>query len=499
MAITREQRRESPLAWSLRTGLLVALAVLLIIGAAVLGFTVAHEPDLGRDFDPDRIAVLFLAAPLAAAAYLVFNNLQSAQASHPLGEAFLFAPLPRVRFGLLRTLDSLAQPSSAFIVVFAFAPWFGASLGGAGWLNPAGLLSLCAYAAAILSLREALLAVHRYVLDITHGIGAAVFRVAFFLVMLTIPLWAGLAAAYVGLGDFDPLAVPTRSWMNRIWTPAALAAASLLFISLAIWVRSRPQPRGFNLRRRFHRVRPRRTSVPAAETTPQVLAQRAVLPAMLRMMIVQATRQSLYRYSAGLLLVFSVISFIGSGAGTGFVVFAAFITPLSGMYNLYGADAHYYALWLGSGRRLDQWTLARQLFFLIYYLLFAAIGVVVVFAAGPLPLGLLPGVLPLPMQAPLVAMLIGPSVSRMVITSHNTEINQRKSTGRSGRSFLAPLFGAVTVIGVGAPGMGLAILGLWPLNWLVLAALVAAVVFVRPYTGHWTPRFRERLAIAFRD
>jgi hypothetical protein len=273
-----------------------------------------------------------------------------------------------------------------------------------------------------------------------------------------------------------------------------LAGAAALVLG-AVWVRARPTPQGFVFS--FGRSLPHRAMrEPVARAA---FEQRNTIGAMLRMMLLQSTRRPIYRYQAGLLLVFSVLSFIANGAGSGFVVFLAFVTPMSGMYNLYGADAPYYTLWLGSGRTLSEWTLARQLFFSTYFLIFATVGAVVVFASRSIPLSYLPGAVPLIFEAPLLAMLIGPAVSRFVITSHVTEISQRKTAGRSSRSFISPLAASATAVVVAAPGAILIFLGLGLLNWLVLAALAAAVLAIRPHRADWTPPFRTRLAQAFRS
>jgi hypothetical protein len=491
LAVSREERLESPLPWYLKNILYALVAVALTTAVFVFGFA------LGRDdtIDSARATVVVLLPGMGAAVYLFFSNLQSSQSGHLLGEAFILAPLPRLRFGLLRTLDSLLQAGNAFIFAITLAPWLGIKIAGGGWLNGWAALAVPGYACLLIGLRELLLAIHRYVLEATRGLGTAIFRVAFFVLMFTIPIWAGVAVSVLNLQDTDPLSLPLLERLREPLTPLVLLAGAAALVLGAVWVRARPTPQGFVFS--FGRSLPHRAMrEPVARAA---FEQRNTIGAMLRMMLLQSTRRPIYRYQAGLLLVFSVLSFIANGAGSGFVVFLAFVTPMSGMYNLYGADAPYYTLWLGSGRTLSEWTLARQLFFSTYFLIFATVGAVVVFASRSIPLSYLPGAVPLIFEAPLLAMLIGPAVSRFVITSHVTEISQRKTAGRSSRSFISPLAASATAVLVAAPGAILIFLGIGLLNWLVLGALAAAVLTIRPHRADWTPPFRTRLAQAFRS
>lgn len=219
---------------------------------------------------------------------------------------------------------------------------------------------------------------------------------------------------------------------------------------------------------------------------------------MLRMMILQAARRPTYRYAAGLFILLSGLALVANGVGNGFLFFLAFVQPLMGFFNLYGADSAYYALWLGSGRSLRDWTLARQLFSLIYLGLFGGAGLAVGVWTGTMGAQRLPVYLPLFGEATLVALLVGPAVSRFVVTPQASEIVRAKTSGRSSRSYLSPFAVGATAVAVGTPGLLLIHLGWWPLNYAIFCALGATVAIARTYRRAWTHGFRERLATAFR-
>ncbi|MEO9255000.1 MAG: hypothetical protein ABI305_05640, partial [Tepidiformaceae bacterium] len=189
LAVSREDRIESPLPWYLKNVLYSLVAIVLTGAVFIFGVILARN---GR-VDIARATVVLLLPGLGAAIYLFFSNLQSAQSGHILGEAFILAPLPRLRFGLLRTLDNLLQPGNAFIIAITIAPWIAVEIAGGDWLNGWGVLSVLVYTLLLVFLREFFLAIHRYILEATRGLGTAVFRVGFFLLMFTIPIWAGVA------------------------------------------------------------------------------------------------------------------------------------------------------------------------------------------------------------------------------------------------------------------------------------------------------------------
>ncbi|MBI2767731.1 MAG: hypothetical protein HYX53_17685 [Chloroflexi bacterium] len=488
-AVSAQGRRESPAAWYVRAVLFAAAGIGLPVALFTLGLGVGRD----RDIEPGPAAVLLLAPGLAAAGVLLFTQIQSVQAGHPLGDALLYAPLARRRAGLLWTLDSLANPGTLFILAMAAAPWLGLRAGGAHWLNGWAVIFLAAFGATAVLLRELALAIHRYLMDLTQGLGSAVLRVGFFLAMVTIPLWTGAVAGLFAGGNIDPSELPALRWMREPGGSAVVVGAAGLLFGGAAWIRARPRPHGFGFNLR--RVRPARVAPVRAATA---FAGGPVLGVILRMMAVQATRRPVYRYSAAILTASLALSFVTGGASNGFVVFAAFAAPMSGFFNLYGADAPYYTLWLASGRSLGEWTLARQLFFASYYLLFGgvALGAGVVFLDLP-PRGVAL-VLPLFLATPLVAILAGPPVSRFVVTPQITEISQRKTAGRSPRTFVSPVAVAIAAAAVLGPGIAFLAVGLWEANWVMLGALAAVVLLVRPWRGEWSPALRERMAAAFR-
>ena len=488
-AVSRHERQQSPGAWYLERAIIAFIAVVMVGIGAGLGLSFAGSPTV----EPGRKAIFLLSGPLVMAVYLVFFQARSARSAHPLGEALLYAPLPRLRSALLRTFDSLVDPANLFLVSITFVPWLAAELAGARWLNATAAVSLVFFAAAIILGRELFAAGYRYLLELTSGIGAAFVRFAIGMVGFAIPLGLHSIGPLFGGESFSPLDLPALRWMRAPLGPVGLFAIAGLCLSLAVWVRARPMPRGIT----FRRTRSRGIRTPT-RASKSAYSRRPAIRAMLRMMIVQAARQPTYRYSAAVLLFFSLVAVAFGGGSNGPVAFFAFGGPLTLFFNLYGADGSYYALWLGSGRTLREWTLARQLFVLVYYTLFGSVGVAVLVGSGTLALHRLPLFLPLFLQAPLIALIAGPAVSRFVVTPQAREIVRAKVAGRSGRSFFAPVASAVTAGLVIAPGLLFIQAGWWPVNYAVLCALAVTAVATRPYRSPWTLAFRERLATAFR-
>jgi hypothetical protein len=486
-AVSREQRLESPASWWLQRTFMGIAAFAVLLSGLALGASAASDPDVNRT----RASLLFLLGPCLWAGYFTFIQIQSASQGHPLGAGRAFLPLSRRRSALLAILERVVAPSGLFVWATGLTTWLGVAAAGESWLNAAGWLTILLFPALPLLLREIVLGIQRFLIERTSGLVAGAGRIAIVLLAVTIPFWVGRLIGTLDIGSLDFMSFPVLDTANSPATPLGVLAAPGALALLAVAIQSAPP-----LRFRGAQTS-RRLSTPAIPAFSFRSTARADL-LMARMMLVSAVRQPLYGYSFGLLIVLLGVSAVFPGApGAGLALLTGYMNPASSLYNLYGGDARHYPLWLATGRRLDEWTRARQVFSLAHITLFGlttGVGLLLVgYIAAEDAFAWLFALL----QAVGFALLIGPAVSRFVVTPWATDVSGIVGR-RSSRGWVTWVAASITGLTCFGLATALSHAGLWWANLLPIAVLAAAYLLIRPDRYQWSPDFRERLARSFR-
>jgi hypothetical protein len=487
-AVSSAQRRESPGSWWLKRLLLAAGAFWVLSGSLVSSIVLAEDPAQ----DENRVAVLFLLGPVGVASLLMAGRLRAEAGIHPLGEARALIPLSRRRSAAIATLEDFLSPETAFILVLGWVPWFGMILGGGHWLTGAGWATafLAPFAAA--GFRQLLLSLQAWAAAAAEGVSGLIVRTLAVLLFISLPVLLGLGAQWLSLGTGDLFTLPLLRWANTAGAPPAVFAASALMLLFATWVRSCRAPGWL---RALSRISP---AVSFASPSVSFRNKRPVF-AMARMMAVQATRLTAYRYAVVMLVVTSVIVVAWDGGpGVGLLLFTVYLTPMNGFFNLYGADSRHYALWMVSGRSLEEWTRARQLFYGGYYALFGAIAFLVLGLSGRATATALAGMVPAAVVALAIALTAGPAVSRFTITPMQLEVSTFSRRGTSGRAWVGTLCAGASGGVAAAVTVPWAFLGLWWVSLLVAAAVCVTAIALRSQPRTWSVSLREQMALAFR-
>lgn len=487
-AVSACQRQESPASWWLKRLLIGAGGAALVVGSLVTSFAIS----LDANADPARVAVLYFLGPVGVAMVLMAARLRPESSAHPLGEARLLVPLSRWRAAFLAVSEELLSVETLFVAALGWAPWLSTLAAGESPLNAAGWCSALLAPAAAVGLRQILLALQSWAMTATEGAAAAVLRVAYVLLFVGLPWLLSAAGRLFNVGDIDLFALPLLAWARSPAAPFAILAAAAAMIGLSAFIRSRRPPAW--LRRLSESMR-----LPRFNAGTVSFGHAGAAVTMFRMMAVQATRIPAYRHSALMFVVFAALALAFRGGPFATIVLAtAFYAPISGLYNLYGADSRHYVLWLASGRSLRDWTAARQLFFASYFAVFTVPALAVLAAGGRRP-ELVLGLAPAAVLALLIAAIAGPLTSRFVISAHVKEVGRRARPTQSGRSWVAAVCTALTAAGAGGLGVAAAVSGLWWALWLAVPILGVVLGVVRPARTPWTWELRDRMALAFRD
>ncbi len=485
-AVSNQQRREGPASWWASRTLVAGLAALLVLG--LLGFGTAAA---GSERDPGRTAVIFLLAPWVATGYLTFGQLQAASQGHPLGPTRNLMPLSRRRSAALAMLERLLAPSALAVWMIGVAPWIGLWLGGGGWLSGAGWMSVVLLPLVPLAAREPLLGFQQYITAAVRGLIPAAGGLVMTVFFVTLPFWFGRIAGVVTLPRVDVLALPALEVANTWQGPRMAAGAVAVFTWIGVVIQAAPAPRSLRGLGRRWRWRVAMPSVAFGDARAELL--------MARMMLVQASRQPVYLYSAGLLGVIGVLAIVFPGApGAGLLLVTGYLGPATSLFNLYGGDARHYQLWLATGRRLEEWTRARQLFGLAYLGLFGSASLVVMSMSGFLSGGETFAYSVALLDAGLLGLIFGPAASRFVLTPAITDVGTYASGARSSRTYVT----WVSALACGGAGIvvSLALVagGLWWLAFLPPIALAIVVAVAGMHRHRWTPALRERMARSLR-
>jgi hypothetical protein len=340
--------------------------------------------------------------------------------------------------------------------------------------------------------KEAVIAFQSWLMEAASGTGTAILRLASVLAIIAAPAWIGWLLRLLGVGSVQILDLPLLDAVNQPVAPLVVVAAAIPLFALASWIRCWPP---------LHvRLPGRDRGRPAARAQrPGRRFSREPQRAMLAFELTQALRVPAYRYAFIMLGTFAVLTFwIPRPSGASLLTMTAFLGPMSGIFNLYGASARYHTLWLALGVPLQRWTRVRLAFAIAQMLVLATSGIVLATVTGILPLRALPGVLALPVAATAPAMVFGPRISRFVLTPAATEIGRSVKGARSGRSFIPTLAAALIGVVIGLPGFVLALTGYGWVCWLAAVALVGGALLLRPGGASWTPDLRSRMEQAFR-
>ena len=487
-AISRAQREQGPAGWWIKHSLLTGVAVLFVLGAFIGGWGISGDAHLDRD----KAATLFLFAPITAAGFLLFIQMGDRPGAHPIGELRGYLPISRRRSALLRLAEDTLTPGTVFIFAYGWASWVGMLVAGEHWLNAGGWVCVALLPVLAVAARHAVWAFQGWALEAASGTTAAFTRMALAVGPVGVA-WVAVTAQGARLGGNGTFDWPLLNFVNSTAGPLLTLAAAAATLALALWMRTwRP------LRISFHLPNPLGRRRRGSGRGVRFRGGRPEL-VMLRMMLVQATRQSSFRYTALMLVLLGGLgTILPTGTGVVLVLLSGFIGPVTNFYNLYGADSKAYQLWLGSGRTLGEWTRARQLFTLCHTALFVYGGGLILLLGGTIPAHAAPGLLALPIATGAIGVLAGPMLSRFVLSPHSTEVGFRSRTNSSSRGFFATAAAVSTGIAVLAPGVPIAFTSFWWLDWAAAIVLTAAVFVAGPSSAVWTPQLRTKMASAFR-
>ena len=462
------------------------MAVLFVGGAYLGSWGVATNPGV----DAARAAALFLFAPISAAGYLLVIQLRDGPGGHPIGQLRRFLPLSRRRSAALRLAEDTLQPGTLFVVAYTAATWLGVATSGERWLSGAGWITLALLVVVGLAGRHAVNSFQAWALESSGGSAAAIVRIGLTVGLISLPAWVSLVTPFIPWSRFDPLGPSTVDAANGAMGVFLAGTAALGLTALAIWLRTcRGLRVGFRLpsRRSERAQKPLRFHGGRAEYV------------ILRMMLIQASRQATFRYAAGLLLLFGLLGrILPGGTSVGLILLSGFLAPVTAFYNLYGADARSYHLWLGSGRALEEWTRARQLFNLCYIAIFLYGSGLLLVVGGRIPLSAVPGLLALPIAAAAIAIAAGPSVSRFVVAPQSAEVGFKSRSQSSPRAMFATFAAVITGMVVLIPGIILAQGEYWWICWLLALGATVAMLATLPFQASWSPELRTRMASTFR-
>ncbi len=479
--VSAVSRRDAGAAWwvsNLAVGLAacVAVAVAFLVGAGT-----------GETENVDRAAasIVLFAHPFGAVLVLTFLNLHDAPEAHPLGHVRFLLPISFRRSSLLGVVERNASPSGIWVWAMGVVPWLGMAALGTSWLTPAGWASVAALPLFALASRELSLSVRRYI----HG-----------LLRDFIPSSGGVLLGIVwGLGVFLLLGIlpgrlpsvtssPVLQLANHPVAPAGILVATAGFLVAAVAIPPSRTPRWMVWRRPSLRF----LTGPRASFSA---GRREFV--LLKMLLVTATRQASYRYSAGAVILLSVVTMAFPGFGAGWLVLIAYVAPASSFYNLYGPDSRHYCAILATGSSLAEWTRARLMFSSIHLGTFGIVLGAVVLISGYLPPRTAFTLLaPIPLAA-AVGWLVGPRVSRFVMTSVGPR-GDGSSPGTFGSRRWVTWLMAVVVYMVCGPfaNMPLATSAWW-LYPVPMAVPAIVWLVMRPDRRAWDPALRSRLAAAF--
>lgn len=481
------QRRESPGAWWTKRVLLSVGAAWVLFGSAASAIAIARDTEV----DPARAAVLFLLGPIAVASLLMVTRLRAEADGHPLGEPRWLLPLSRWRSAWLATAEDVVSLETAFIAALGVLPWLGTLAAGENWLTPWGWCAVALAPMAAVAYRTLLISVQAWAANASDGGGGVVLRAASILALVLVPFATGAIAELFSAGSADVLRLPLLDAVNHPAAPFGIFAGVAAVAGLGVFIRSRRAP-GW-LRKLPRLAAPRWTTRGAS------FAGNRVVAAMLRMMVVQALRQPTYRFATLMVAVFSFITlFFHDGPGPGLLIFHAFVPAIMGMYNLYGSDAGHYTLWLGTGRRLAEWTVARQLFFAAYMAVFSTLAITVLTISGVLDAELSSALVAGGLTALGLGWLAGPAVSRYVLSPQASELGRRRRVGASGRSWVSLAAAAATAAAAIVASAPALLLGWWWAAWPFPLLLGFAILVTRNGEAEWTAELRGRMAQAFR-
>jgi hypothetical protein len=487
-AVSAAQRHESPGSWWTKRLLLAAGALWVLSGSFISSIVLAEDPAQ----DANRVAVLFLLGPVGVAALLMAGRLRAEAGIHPLGEVRALLPLSRRRSAAIATLEDLLSPETAFILAIGWAPWLGMILGGQQWLTPAGWGTAFLAPFAAVGFRHVLLSLQAWAAAAAEGISGLIVRIGAVLLFISLPVLLGVGAQVFSIGTGDLFTLPLLRWGNAPLAPLAVFSGAAVMIVGATWVRSCRAPGWL---RALSRVSP---AISVASPSVSFRDMRPVF-AMARMMAVQATRLSAYRYAVLMLVITSVIVVVWEGGpGFGLLLFTVYLTPMNGLFNLYGADSRHYALWMASGRSLDEWTRARQLFYAGYYVLFGGVAFLVLGLSGRATGVFLAGVVPAAVVALAIGLAVGPAVSRFTITPMELDVSTFSRRGSSGRGWVGTAAAGGAGMAAAAVTVPWPFLGLWWVPFLIAAAACVGCATIRAQPGAWSVTLREQMALAFR-
>ena len=485
-AISASSRRESPASWWTKRLLFAGIAAAMCFGTFMLGVVLPNDQEL----DHERIAMLFLLGPFAAAGYLIVLQMRDGPGAHPLGDARRLLPLSRRRSAALRLAEETANPGTLFVAAYALSPLLGIVAGGGNWLNGWGWLSIVLLIAAAMGWKEGISAFQAWLLEAASGATAALSRLGFTFVIILMPVLFQQVANLFGFGDFDLFGLDGLPFVNSARGTALIAASTSVLFGAALWVRTWP---GWRL------ALPWSSGRPARAPRPVRFVRGSIPLAMLQLMALRAYRIPAFRYSLALLALFGfMLSWLPPSSGAPLLIIAGFLSPLAMFFNIYGQDAAYYALWLASGRTLHQWTLARLTFATVNLALFSYIALTILSVAGVPPSGWTPALTAVPVLAAALGITLGPVVSRYTLTASVTEVGSRARTSVSARSFV-PGVGAALVAGI-ATGtvIGMIVSDIGWLAWPLALTALAGSMALSLEGAAWSPHFRLRLANSFR-
>lgn len=486
-AVSRSERDESPWAWWLKR-IAFSLGGLWVVGGSFgTALAFAGRPDV----TPERLAVLVFLGPAGVA--LIMAGAQTREAAiHPLGEARVLLPLGRWRSSLLALAESLLSGQVLFILALGWVPWLGVLLSGALWLNGFGWLTALLLPLAVVAVRE-ILGGLSFRASLATGRPQAMVRALGWLVGLSLPVGAFIVRRELTpQSGFDPFALPILDWANSASGPLSMVSLVGVGLVAAATVRAAHIP-GF-------RARPRRdVALPAGPAVVR-FSHRKNATVITRLSVVRVWRQSATRFTVGAAAAgAAAISLFPAATGLSFVAVSFLVGPIVDLLNVYGADQRAAAAWVGSGRPLRDWTLARLVTHSVVAFGGVAGAALAAVAAGGLPPGLLPGLVPIPVMVVAAGWLMGPRLSRFTLSWRPSEVGPFvRQGGGSGRLWLAALVAYVVTGLAGGIGGWMAVAGFGFVNWLAAGVIVGALALSRTWETPWTLGLRKEMAERFR-